>query len=149
MANSRAVSLDQELDWHSLAPPWLREIRRAAEALALGADTAVLESSRGGADVLTSVRALGGTFRPVEPLFSWVLHPEPSLSFPEYRRVLEDFEVEDAGILDFHGLVEIEVSGRKYLAGRLETPSGRSGIERVTVLAGAPLKDLMDLESRM
>lgn len=135
----------------SLAVPaeWLEALREAARRAGLAQPVEVVRAWMLGAELVVTVRQLGGSVRPVEPFHHWIVEPREG---PWQRTVAAhapDLVRDGVTLRDFVGVVEIALEGRRWLALRADAQSCPYPVDRALLLAGGDLGELLALVARL
>jgi hypothetical protein len=129
-----------------LTRDWVQTLIAAARRHGLDGDVAPVRGWLGGAMLIACVRRLGGTVRPDDPFYGWILRDEMD-NLETLDEWAPELKVGEVRIGDFHGVVAIELHGETFLALRTDEPISHSAVVRTLVLAGPSLEATMRLSA--
>lgn len=132
-----------------MRPEWGAVMESAARALGLPFHPVLVRGWLEGNEFLACVRKLGGLLTPTPAFDGWVLEPEDDHRRGSLRAIMPEFYVDDAGVGDFYGLLELRLDGDRFLALRTEERVSNYAIRPALVLGGPSLDATLKLVGRI
>ena len=149
MAGEAGDSLPSVLAGDGASAQSLEVLREAAKSLDFRYEPVAVRGWLAGIEIIAAVRHLRGTVEPVEPFHHWTLFPHYERSEWPLRDLVPDLMREDAGVNDFHGLVELRLDGSRYLLLRLDREFSRCHVQRATIIGAPSLEAGISLAGRL
>lgn len=128
---------------------WFDVIRAAAKQIDPAYEPATVRAWMGGAELVACARRMGGTMRPLEPFYGWVLSQINKYGESPVRTYAPELVGDDVSVTDFHGLMALELEGETYFVLRGDEQVRPMYIERALVIAGRSLDATLDLAARL
>lgn len=136
-------------DEHSVLPAWGALMEATARALGLPYHPVLVRGWLEGNEFLAAVRKLGGQLLPTPAFDGWTLEVDEDRRRDGLRNIMPEFYIDDAGIGDFQGLLEVRLDGERFLALRTDERLQNYAIKPALVLGGPSLDATLKLAGRI
>jgi len=143
--------MDRQIDTmeHTVLPEWSAAMEAAACSLGLPFTPVLVRGWLDGGEFLACVRKLAGEVRPAPGFDGWVLAPHGDNARESLKAIVPDLFVGEAGIGDFHGIVQVRFGRDRFLALRTEERLLNYAVRPALVLGGPSLEATLGLAARL
>lgn len=143
------------MDWeietseHTVLPEWSAVMEAAARTIGLPFKPVLVRGWLEGCEFLACVRKLGGEVRSAAGFDGWILAQEGDQARDSLKAIVPDLFVGETGIGDFHGIVEVQLDGSRFLALRTEERLLNYAVRPALVLGGSSLEATLGLAAKL
>jgi len=136
-------------DEHTIRSEWGAVMESAARALGLPYHPTLVRGWLEGAEFIAAVKKLGGYLVPTAAFDGWILDLEEEHRRERLKSIMPDFFVDEVGVGDFYGLLEVRLDGERFLALRTDERLLNYAVKPALVLGGPSLDATLKLASRI